>query len=85
MSDFFVYEEYAAQYHSMLHDMTFVAKAVPNWEAYERGLEALANTLVPNSHRDGLAQGRNSLTLGDLLMKVPFVPTLTSLLCCTDL
>ena len=70
MSRFFIYEEYAAQYELMLFDMTFAAKAVSNWEAYERGLEALANTLAPNSHKDREAHGRKALTLGDLLIKV---------------
>ena len=69
MSSFFVYEEYAARYHTMLYDMTFAAKAVPNWEAYERGLEALANTLAPLTHRDRAAKGRKSLTIADLLIK----------------
>ena len=73
MCRFFVYEEYAARYHSMLFDMTFAAKAVSNWEAYERGLEALANTLAPNSHRDREAKGRQSLTLADLLIKVLYI------------
>ena len=69
MGQFFVYEEYAARYHSMMFDMTFATKAIPNWEAYERGLETLAKTLAPNSHRDPDVKGKNSLTMGDLLIK----------------
>ena len=68
MSRFFVYEEYGARYETMLCDMTATSKAIPNWHAYERGIEALANTLAPTSGREGFS--RKGLTFGDLLIKV---------------
>ena len=68
MSRFFVYEEYGAKFETMLHEMTLAAKNVPNWQAYERGLEALANTLAPNSGSD--LNPKKGLTFADLLIKV---------------
>jgi len=68
MSQFFIYEEYGARYESMLHDMNFASRSIPNWPAYERGLEALANTLAPVNVREGC--NRKGLTFGDLLIKV---------------
>ena len=41
---------------------------MPNWAAYERGIEALVNSLVPQS--SGLEDSRKCLTLEDLLIKV---------------
>ena len=68
MSRFFVYEEYGARYESMLQDMTSTSLAIPNWQAYERGIEALANTLAPAGNREG--RNKKGLTFGDLLIKV---------------
>ena len=41
---------------------------MPNWAAYERGIEALMNSLVPQSN--GTEDSRKCLTLEDLLIKV---------------
>ena len=68
MGSFFVYEEYGARYESMLYDMTVTSKSIPNFQAYERGIEALANTLAPIESRVG--NNRKGLTFGDLLIKV---------------
>jgi hypothetical protein len=68
MSDFFLYEEYGARYESMLCEMTITSKSIPNWHCYERGVEALANTLAPVNIREGC--NRKGLTFGDLLIKV---------------
>ena len=63
-----MYEEYAAKYESMLRNMASLSKTMPNWAAYERGIEALANSLVPQS--SGIEDSRRCLTLEDLLIKV---------------
>ena len=68
MSQFFVYEEYGARYESMLSEISSTFKAIPNIQIYERGIEALANTLAPISTRDGIS--KKGLTFGDLLIKV---------------
>ena len=68
MSQFFVYEEYGARYESMLCDTTLTSKSIPNFHAYERGIEALASTLAPVNIREGCK--RKGLTFGDLLIKV---------------
>lgn len=68
MARFFVYEEYGAKYESTLHDMASASKHIPNWHAYERGIEALAHSLKSNSGREG--NNRKGLTFEDLLIKV---------------
>ena len=68
MTRFFVYEEYGAEYESMLRDMATTSKHIPNWHAYERGIEALAHSLTSNSSQGGT--NRKGLTFADLLIKV---------------
>ena len=48
--------------------MASLSKTMPNWAAYERGIEALMNSLVPQSN--GIEDSRKCLTLEDLLIKV---------------
>lgn len=65
---FFLYEEYGAKYESMLRNMAMLSRVIPKWSAYERGIEALVNSLFP---RHGvLDKSRKGLTLEDLLIKV---------------
>ena len=68
MARFFVYEEYGAKYESTLRDMALASKHIPNWHAYERGIEALAHSLFSVKSRDG--RNRKGLTFEDLLIKV---------------
>lgn len=68
MTRFFVYEEYGAKYESMLHDMAMTSKQIPTWHAYERGIEALAHSLI-SSNSYGRTN-RKGLTFEDLLIKV---------------
>ena len=68
MSGFFVYEEYGARYESMLSEMSSTFKSIPNFQIYERGIEALANTIAPTNTRGG--NSKKGLTSGDLLIKV---------------
>jgi hypothetical protein len=68
MKRFFVYEEYSAKYELMIKDIALAHRAMPQWESYQKGLEALASTLDPSgSHSD---KSRKALTIGDLLVKV---------------
>ena len=67
MDRFFIYEEYGAKYESMAKAMTSTSKAIPTWQAYERGIEALANSLASTNGEDSQRKG---LTFGDLLIKV---------------
>ena len=66
MSRFFVYEEYGARYQVVARDLANLSRSIPNWPAYERSVEALANSLG-NPDNDG---GRRGLTFEDLLIKV---------------
>ena len=45
-----------------------LSKVIPNWSTYERGIEALVNSLF---QQNGVAEGsRKGLTHEDLLIKV---------------
>lgn len=68
MSRFFVYEEYGAKYESMLQIVASASKTIPNWYAYERGIEALVNSLLPLNATE--ERNRKCLTFEDLLIKV---------------
>lgn len=68
MGSFFIYEEYGAKYESMMLEMTAASKAIPNWHIYERGIEALANSLFSTSSQ--AVQSRKGLAFEDLLIKV---------------
>lgn len=74
MSRFFIYEEYGAQYESMLRDMISTSKTIPNWHVYERGIEALANSWA--STTNGSTQTKKGLTFEDLLIKAGEEPLL---------
>ncbi|KAL9045639.1 MAG: hypothetical protein Q9214_001349 [Letrouitia sp. 1 TL-2023] len=67
MGRFFIYEEYGAKYELMLRDMTVTSKSITNWNAFERSIEALANSLASSNTNDD--NGRKGLTFEDLLIK----------------
>ncbi|KAL8647295.1 MAG: hypothetical protein Q9210_005640, partial [Variospora velana] len=64
---FFIYEEYGAQYQLMLRDMVLTSKSISNWQAFERSIEALANSLAPASGSEDSA--KKGLAFEDLLIK----------------
>ncbi|KAI8960904.1 Dbl homology domain-containing protein, partial [Daldinia sp. FL1419] len=67
MNRFFIYEEYGAKYEMMIKDVASAHRTLPEWETYQKGLEALAASLgATNYHLD---HSRKSLTIGDLLVK----------------
>lgn len=68
MHRFFAYEEYGAKYEMMVQDMAATSNSIPDWHVYERGIEALANSLTSMNGRE--AHSRKGLTFGDLLIKV---------------
>jgi hypothetical protein len=72
MNRFFIYEEYGAKYETMLKDLANAYKTIPQWENFQRGLEALASSLASiNSQQEN---ARKALTIGDLLVKVGLLP-----------
>jgi hypothetical protein len=68
MNRFFVYKEYGAKYEMMIKDVASAHRTMPEWETYQKGLEALASTL--GSVRSSGGKSKKSLTIGDLLVKV---------------
>lgn len=64
---FFVYEEYGAKYELMLREMSLISKSIPNWHAFERSIEALANSLASSSGSEESV--RKGLAFEDLLIK----------------
>jgi hypothetical protein len=68
MHRFFVYEEYGAKYEMMVKDVASTHRTIPQWDTYQKGLEALASSLSSiNSQEE---HSKKSLTVGDLLVKV---------------
>lgn len=68
MHRFFAYEEYGAKYELMVKDVASTSRTMPQWQAYQKGLEALAAALTSiNSQHEHSKKG---LTVGDLLIKV---------------
>ena len=68
MKRFLAYEEYGAKYEMMVQDVASTHKSIPTWHAYERGIEALANSLT-SVNKDGSPR-RKGLTFEDLIIKV---------------
>ncbi|KAF9879079.1 rho guanyl nucleotide exchange factor [Colletotrichum karsti] len=65
MNRFFIYEEYGAKYELMIKDVASAHRTMPQWDTYQRGIEALASSLGSvNAHA---GQSKKSLTIGDLL------------------
>lgn len=68
MKRFFIYEEYGAKYEVMIRDLSSAYRTTPQWEVYQKGLEALASSLSSaNFQREN---PKKALTTGDLLVKV---------------
>jgi hypothetical protein len=68
MNRFFLYKEYGAKYEMMIRDIASAHQSMPDWESYQKGLEALASTLGSSKCID--ATSKRSLSVGDLLVKV---------------
>ncbi|CAN8098865.1 unnamed protein product [Discula destructiva] len=66
MNRFFIYEEYGAKYEMMMKDIASAHRTMPQWETYQKGLEALASSVEPSSKHGDM---KKSLTIGDLLVK----------------
>ena len=67
MRRFSAYEEYGAKYETMVKDAASTFKAMPLWQAYEKGIEALASSITSVNGR--AAGDKKALALGDLLIK----------------
>lgn len=52
----------------MLLNMASLSRTMPTWSAYERGIESLVNSLIPQNI--GSLGSKKGLTLEDLLIKV---------------
>ena len=62
----------------MIKDIASAQQAMPDWETYQKGLEALA--LALGSAKDSEEGIKKALTINDLLVKVPFYGRTTSVL-----
>ncbi|KAH7137148.1 RSP protein [Dactylonectria estremocensis] len=67
MNRFFIYKEYGAKYEMMIKDVASAHQTMPEWETYQKGLEALSSTF--GSARSSGNKSKKSLTTGDLLVK----------------
>ncbi len=68
MKRFLAYEEYGAKYEVMVRDVASTFKTIPTWDAYERGIEKLANILMAVNKDE--SPRKRALTLEDLIIKV---------------
>ena len=68
MHRFFAYEEYGAKYETMVKDIASTRSTIPQWNEYQKGLEALA-ALISSTNVSN-AQPKKSNGVGDLLVKV---------------
>lgn len=67
LARFFIYEEYGAQYELMLRNMALTSRSISHWQAFERSIEALANSLSTASGSE--ASAKKGLAFEDLLIK----------------
>lgn len=67
LAHFFIYEEYGAQYELMLRNMTLTSRTINHWQAFERSIEALTNSLSVSSESEESA--KKGLAFEDLLIK----------------
>ena len=68
MGKFSVYEEYGAKYAEILQACASASRTIPDWEVFERGIEALVHLVL---QQDQIFKGdKKGLTLEDLLIKV---------------
>lgn len=67
VASFFIYEEYCAKYEQMAQELANSHKMVPQWQVFEAGLEALANSVAALDQREG--DGKKGLMAADLLIK----------------
>ena len=68
MHRFFAYEEYGAKYEMMVRDIASARGTLPQWDEYQKGLEALAASISSANINSG--QPHKSNAVGDLLVKV---------------
>jgi hypothetical protein len=54
----------------MIKDIASAYRTMPQWEAYQKGLEALALSLSSVNHNLQHGKSKKAFTVGDLLVKV---------------
>jgi hypothetical protein len=54
----------------MIRDVASAYRTMPQWDAYQRGLEALASSLSSVNHNAQQGNSKKASTVGDLLVKV---------------
>jgi hypothetical protein len=52
----------------MVKDVAQTPRTIPQWEDYQKGLEALASSISSINNQE--EQSKKALTVGDLLVKV---------------
>ncbi|EFX02894.1 Rho guanyl nucleotide exchange factor [Grosmannia clavigera kw1407] len=66
MNQFFIYEEYGAQYELMFKDLHAAYRSVAKWDEYQKGLETLGSCIGSTNQSQN---SRRALTISDLLTK----------------
>jgi hypothetical protein len=68
MNRFFVYEEYGAKYELLMKDVSMTYRTMPQWEVFQKGIEALASSVASINSQNH--NSKKALSIGDLLVKV---------------
>lgn len=65
---FIYYKEFCERYDLLVEDIAVLRNSVPNWQAYEQGIEALTKSAASMETRS--LYDNKSLCLNDILIKV---------------
>jgi len=65
---FSAYEEFCSNYELLSQDMAILRRSIPNWAAYDQGIEALSKSIASMESRK--QEENRSMSLSDLMIKV---------------
>lgn len=65
---FKLYEDFCCNFELLLQDVSLLRGSIPNWEAFEGGIESLSKSVT--SLENKLLTDNRSMSLSDLVVKV---------------
>jgi hypothetical protein len=67
-ASFSAYEEFCSNYELLSQDVALLRRSIPNWAAYDQGIEALSKSVASMASRK--YEENRSMNLSDLMIKV---------------
>lgn len=67
-TEFSAYEEFCSNYELLAQDVAMLRHSIPNWSAYDQGIEALSKSIA--SMESKKHEENRSMNLSDLMIKV---------------